>query len=526
MKKTFFRLLVLLCLFAGLPAALAAGPAGTLTTSFYSESARQYEAPVQTDLVLLTLDGAALTPPDVPPLIQYVGGAGRTLVPVRLVAEALNADVLWVNDTRQVIIQKDSDTIVLTLGSPQATVNGKLTDLPGGIPAGAVKYNGRESTMVPLRFVSETLGAQVEWDNDTFTAAIRTKAPEPTPVPTPEPTPSPSPSPEPSPSLPDRGKIVRITEDDNAQTVFIATDHVPEHRVVDLGDRVAVDLLGTVIDPGDGSISVENEVITGVRFAQHGDDLGYGYAHTVRVVFDLDDGYTCTGNIQVEKRVGGVLVTSYHSDDTEPELPSVPVDPSSALIVIDPGHGGSASGAYYEEIKEKDLTFPISLKLRDILEAQGYIVVMTRDDDSYMTLADRCQVANDLGADLFVSIHCNALENNTNYTGLITFYSTGSTQGQKLAQAVQDAASAATGAINRGIRNNSDYTVLRKTKMPAILVETGFMSNHEELMALADSAYQQRLAQGIADGITQYLSMPRNMEFPEELPSLPEPSAA
>ncbi len=201
MKKTFFRLLVLLCLFAGLPAALAAGPAGTLTTSFYSESARQYEAPVQTDLVLLTLDGAALTPPDVPPLIQYVGGAGRTtsfysesarqyeapvqtdlvlltldgaaltppdvppliqyvggagrtLVPVRLVAEALNADVLWVNDTRQVIIQKDSDTIVLTLGSPQATVNGKLTDLPGGIPAGAVKYNGRESTMVPLRFVS------------------------------------------------------------------------------------------------------------------------------------------------------------------------------------------------------------------------------------------------------------------------------------------------------------------------------------------------------------------------------------
>ncbi len=474
--------------------------------------------------------------------------------------------------------------------------------------------------MVPLRFVSETLGAQVEWDNDTFTAAIRTKAPEPTPVPTPEPTPSPSPSPEPSPSLPDRGKIVRITEDDNAQTVFIATDHVPEHRVVDLGDspspspepspslpdrgkivriteddnaqtvfiatdhvpehrvvdlgdRVAVDLLGTVIDPGDGSISVENEVITGVRFAQHGDDLGYGYAHTVRVVFDLDDGYTCTGNIQVEKRVGGVLVTSYHSDDTEPELPSVPVDPSSALIVIDPGHGGSASGAYYEEIKEKDLTFPISLKLRDILEAQGYIVVMTRDvidpghggsasgayyeeikekdltfpislklrdileaqgyivvmtrdDDSYMTLADRCQVANDLGADLFVSIHCNALENNTNYTGLITFYSTGSTQGQKLAQAVQDAASAATGAINRGIRNNSDYTVLRKTKMPAILVETGFMSNHEELMALADSAYQQRLAQGIAEGITRYLNAPRDAEIPEDLPLLPEPSAA
>ena len=121
-----------------------------------------------------------------------------------------------------------------------------------------------------------------------------------------------------------------------------------------------------------------------------------------------------------------------------------------------------------------------------------------------MTLTERCQVANEIGADVFVSIHCNALENNTSYQGLFTFYSTGSTLGQRLAQYVQTAAAASTGTIDRGIQNNSDYTVLIKTTMPAILVETGFMSNHTELMNLCDDAYQTRMAQGIAQGIDQY----------------------
>lgn len=300
---------------------------------------------------------------------------------------------------------------------------------------------------------------------------------------------------------------MRIEQDDNAQSIFIATNHVPEYRVVDLGSRVAVDILGTVIDPGSGSITVENEVITAVRYAQHGDDLGYSYPHTVRVVFDLAEGFTYSENITVEKQVGGVLVTSHYEDVAPPpDIPTDPIDPSTATIVIDPGHGGSASGAYYEGIMEKDLTFPISLYLRDILEDEGYNVIMTRESDVYMTLSDRCAVANEVDADLFISIHCNALANNTNYQGLITFYSTGSTKGQKLAQAVQDATAEATGAINRGIRNNSDYTVLRQTKMPAILVETGFMSSHEELMRLSDPAYQQLLAQGMADGIIRYLN--------------------
>ena len=145
--------LFLLCLLTGLAAARAAGPAGTLSVRFYDESAGCYGALTDTDRVNLTLDGTALYPLDVPALVQYPAGQnGRTLVPVRLIAESLGASVTWVPDTRQVILQKGESTIVLTLGSATALVNGQEILLPDGIPAGVVKWEGKESTMVPLRF--------------------------------------------------------------------------------------------------------------------------------------------------------------------------------------------------------------------------------------------------------------------------------------------------------------------------------------------------------------------------------------
>lgn len=84
------------------------------------------------------------------------------------------------------ILQKGESTIVLTLGSAIALVNGQEILLPDGVPAGVVKWEGKESTMVPLRFVSERLGAAVTWDNATFTAAVVSPAVEPEPEPSPE----------------------------------------------------------------------------------------------------------------------------------------------------------------------------------------------------------------------------------------------------------------------------------------------------------------------------------------------------
>ena len=173
MKKAVSFLLTL-ALLAGLLSAWAAGPAGTLSVYFYHETTQRYGELTQTDRVSLTLDGSPLTPDDVPALVQYPAGQnGRTLVPVRLIAERLGASVTWVPETRQVILLREESTIVLTLGSATALVNGQAMELPGGVPAGVVKWEGRESTMVPLRFVSEQLGATVDWDNDTFTAILK-----------------------------------------------------------------------------------------------------------------------------------------------------------------------------------------------------------------------------------------------------------------------------------------------------------------------------------------------------------------
>ena len=104
MKKAVSFLLTL-ALLAGLLSAWAAGPAGPLSVYFYDETAQRYGELTQTDRVSLTLDGSPLTPDDVPALVQYPAGQnGRTLVPVRLIAERLGASVTWVPETRQVIL--------------------------------------------------------------------------------------------------------------------------------------------------------------------------------------------------------------------------------------------------------------------------------------------------------------------------------------------------------------------------------------------------------------------------------------
>ncbi len=518
MRKCLSFLLLTVVLTALLSPALAAGPGGGVSVYFFQESTGYYGDLTDTDRVSLTLDGTPLESEGAPALIQYQNGDGRTLVPVRTVAERLGATVVWVPENRQVLLLQAGNTIVLTLGSSTAVVNGQPVDLPGGVPASVVKWEGRESTMVPLRFVSEQLGATVDWDNDTFTAIITSpegSTPEPTPAPEPVPTPDPSPTP-PSGPADDRGFVTGVLSDSDTQTVHIRTDHIPEYRVLDLGDRVAIDLLGAVLstgETGECSIPVDNDMITAVRYSQHEDDLGYGYPHTVRVVLDLKSGITYTKNLTVEAGAAGVRITAFLTDaDRDPVdfTPSTPIDPTRSTIVVDPGHGGIHPGAIYPDangvdVQEKDLSLAISKKLQALLLEAGYNVVMTREDDQTVDLYGRADIANTVGADLFVSVHCNASSTVPTFQGIYTYYHPSSTRGALLAQAIQTPLCAVTGGIDRGIKD-ADFVVLRETEMCAVLVETGFMSNAEELALLCDSAYQDKLAQGIAEGVIRYLN--------------------
>lgn len=527
MKKVLSLFLVF-ALFLGLVPALAAGPAGTLAVYFYDETTGKYGTLTQTDRVNMTLDGAPLTPEDVPALVQYPEGKnGRTLVPVRLIAEALGADVTWVPATRQAILSRGSDTIVLTLGSAAALVNGQSVELPDGIPAGVVKWEGKESTMVPLRFVSEQLGAEVAWDGATFTAVITspetptptptptpTVSPTATPTPTPTPTATPEPTPTPTPTPPaneDKGAVTSVSFSASTQVVTIAADHVPEYRVLDLGDRIAIDILGAVCPEAVEStvaIATDSDVISAIRYLQHDDDLGYGYPHTLRVVLDLKSGASYAKNILVEAGQNEIRITLLPLDI--PGLPEEPLDPNKYTIVVDPGHDGTTLGAVYPDasgtkIYEKDLTLSISNKLKAELEAAGFNVVMTRTGETAGDLYERAALANAVEADLFVSIHINASGTVPTFQGLYTYHHPSSNRGKAFAQAVQTAVCAASGAIDRGIAS-ADFVVLRETNMAAILVECGFMSNVEELERLKTDSYQQKLAQGITQGIVDYLN--------------------
>ena len=179
-------------------------------------------------------------------------------------------------------------------------------------------------------------------------------------------------------------------------------------------------------------------------------------------------------------------------------------DSGPLTVVIDPGHGGSDPGAIWNGTEEKDLNLAVARKVRALLEEEeGIQVLMTREEDAFVALYDRAEFANEKGADLFLSIHANALENNHDYEGIMTFYHKGDRRGKELAELVQSAVLKETDGKDRGSREE-DYVVIRETKAPACLLEMGFMTTQPELDRLRDPNYQDRIAAGIVQGILTY----------------------
>ncbi len=178
------------------------------------------------------------------------------------------------------------------------------------------------------------------------------------------------------------------------------------------------------------------------------------------------------------------------------------------VIVIDAGHGGSSTGATGGGYMEKNITLQISLKLRDILESCGAKVVMTRDKDVDVNLYDRPNLANDIHADLFVSIHNDSFTSDSR--GTSTYYHMSDPSSRALANVVQQAIVAISGipskgALSDGILYNSGLAVLRASNMPAILVEVAYISNTQDRKRLIDSDFQQRVAQAVCDGLRAYV---------------------
>lgn len=176
------------------------------------------------------------------------------------------------------------------------------------------------------------------------------------------------------------------------------------------------------------------------------------------------------------------------------------------LIVIDAGHGGKDPGAIspFSSAKEKDLVLSVAQKLKKKLENIGYKVYMTRDDDTYVELHNRAEIANNLGANAFISLHVNA-NVKQDPKGIEMLYVPDSRDNKGFAQVLQTEVVKATGAASRGMVSRPNLVVIRETLMPAVLAELGFLSNPGEERLLLDEAYQDKLVQGLYNAITKYV---------------------
>ena len=183
--------------------------------------------------------------------------------------------------------------------------------------------------------------------------------------------------------------------------------------------------------------------------------------------------------------------------------PRRPVRQGKIVVIIDPGHGGKDSGAIgIGGVQEKNIILPIGKRIAEILERNGIQVIMTRDSDYFVTLPGRVTIAEQANASVFVSIHANSAgENRPEVSGLETYhYDTGLT----LARIVHSKILQSLNIRDRSVRRARFY-VLRKNSMPAILVETGYLTGRDDVAKLRTSAYQNQMAEAIAQGILQYL---------------------
>jgi N-acetylmuramoyl-L-alanine amidase len=184
------------------------------------------------------------------------------------------------------------------------------------------------------------------------------------------------------------------------------------------------------------------------------------------------------------------------------------------VIVIDAGHGGSDPGTIgFSGNYEKDINLDISKKLKEELKSNGYKVILTRDSDEYVDNLLRAKLTNKKRARVFISIHGNAMENNNSINGIQVLYypnresTIGDLNNNELARIIMGSLINGTGAKDKGIVEREDLIVLNQTKMPAIIIECGFLSNEKEEQLLLTDDYQNKVVDSISMGLEEYFSL-------------------
>lgn len=548
----------------------------------------------------LVLNGEVLAPREPPKLVNSV-----SLVPVRVVSEHLGYRVDYDQANRTVIIQSAAKEIRMTIGDRTATVNGTVQTMA----AAPVLTNG--TTLVPLRFVGETMGLAVYWDNASKSAFLYTTPKTDPPWQAGNAGGSTGNAGQANPSKPQGGLIGTIggngpdgpppqsggpgfggadgTPSGNGQLIGLRYEKdtvivqyagkiEPRSEVLTNPHRIVIDFPGAVFaggfpagktagtgDAGSGTVggsgtlagsdtAAGGEAVAGGETAVSGtvppdgiptvsdgaggkpeaggetsatDTAGAAsgagslpdapavFAPPAAVSGELPvEGHAALYRIRYSVYQGHPRLVldlrtrwnfSLIRNDAAGELRIALTAPKKYVVVLDAGHGGSDPGARSVNGRwEKEFNLAVVRKVRDRLANDPFIqLVLTRENDTYPTLDERVQLANSLGADLFVSVHANS-NTNPKVNGTETYYT--HDYSLSLAQTMHRHLVAATGFKDNGIRR-ANFKVIKYTKMPAVLLEVGYLSNSDNARQLYSESFQNRVADAIVAGIRAYLGL-------------------
>ena len=449
--------------------------------------------------VTLRLDGSEVSC-DVAPVIAQ----DRVLVPVRALFEAAGATVDWDGAQNRVCVSYSGIDVTLFVGKKTAQVNGReeSMDVPAEILPGS-------RTFIPVRFVAQALGFLVDWDPDSRTVILD--------------------SPEGSGIETTTVKSIALSAADGViRTEVTYTGAAPDFRTLayEAPDRFVVDIRSASIQiegyqGGSAEIFDGNTVFERIRYSQFDTD-------TVRIVFDLNERQT---GVLTDASAEGILYIDF-ADPNAPAEPAeepqpneaVPEEPSETdvqipsldwrmtgqLIVIDAGHGGKDPGCLVVSggttYHEKDFNLEIALALDRYLTDAGAQTHLLRTTDQTLALQERPVLANELDADLFVSIHNNSANTSAPNGSQVFYYEKASEAdyviGSKaLARSILTELLQQIGLADRGIASQGAYAVLNKTRMPSVIVEGGFFSNPQDRSIMMGTDYTDLYARSVARAI-------------------------
>ena len=390
---------------------------------------------------------------------------GRTFVPIREITENLGADVKWNNRDKSIKISLNGDVIDMKINSPNVRVNGKKISLDNAQAPQLALYSSprkETKTMVPLRFISETFGYDVDWNNDKVRAEISTN------------------------------KTKSIVEDDKKENSNKNNKNKKNNKSNNKNTKKVASKTKT---SDSKSIFDSNYFQSNVEKSE-----------TNKITKEIKGGNKDKIFDQAELD---------KSDEKKNRVIKDKIEVNGKLkIVIDPGHGGKDSGAVAldGETYEKTVNLLVAERLMDKLSANSEISpTITRTRDEYIKLLDRAGVSNDGDAHLFLSIHFNSADNSS-AKGIEVLYASEKnvrikdTVQKDFASCLQKALIKETGAVDRGIKNRPAIIVLNKTKNVAALAELGFLSNEDDLENIKDPDYIDKLAQGLYNGIEDYMN--------------------